>query len=78
MVVVEKSRLAEAVAAGCAAHAGKAPMHSARCHWSFKYGLGVQVGFKLETGEKVKEEGETGECGPAGDQYLKAGTPSPD
>ncbi len=45
LVVVEKGRLAAAVAAGCAAHAGKAPMH--RSHWSFKYGLGVQVGFKI-------------------------------
>ncbi len=29
-LVIEKSRLAAAVAAGCAAHAGKAPMHSSR------------------------------------------------
>ena len=65
LVVVEKSRLAAAVAAGCTAHAGNAPMHSTRGHWSVKYGLGlrVQVGFNMGTGEKVKEEGE---CGPAG------------
>ena len=29
-VVIEKSRLAAAIAAGCAAHAGKAPMQSTR------------------------------------------------
>ncbi len=29
-VVIKKSRLAAAAAAGCAAHAGKAPMHSLR------------------------------------------------
>ena len=62
LVVVEKGRLAAAVAAGCAAHAGKAPMHSARGHssWSVKYGIGlrVQVGFEMGTGEKVKEESE--------------------
>ena len=76
LVVVEKSRLAAAVAAGCAAHASKAPMHRARGHWSVKYGLGlrVQVGFKMGTGEKVKEEGDDG---PADCQYLIAGTPSP-
>ena len=80
LVVVEKRRLAAAVAAGCADHADKAPMNHARCHRSVKYGLGlgVQVGFKLGTGDKVKEEGETVEGGPSGDQYLKAGTPSPD
>ncbi len=37
LVFVEKGLLAAAVAAGCAAHAGKAPMH--RSHWSFKCGL---------------------------------------
>jgi hypothetical protein len=54
-VVVEKRRLAAAVAAGCAAHAGKAPMDSSRWHRGFKYGLGVQYGFKfkLETGDEV-------------------------
>jgi hypothetical protein len=52
-VVVEKRRLAAAVAAGCVAHAGKAPMDSSRWHRGFKYGLGVQYGFKLETGDKV-------------------------
>ena len=63
-VVIKKSRLAAAAAAGCAAHAGKAPMHSLSArlgwHWGFKYGFGVQDGFKLETGE----EGEAGrrEC----------------
>ena len=50
LVVIKKGRLAAAAAAGCAAHAGKAPMHSTRWHWGFKYGLGVQDGFKLETG----------------------------
>ena len=41
-----------------------------------KYGLGVQVGFKfkLETGEKVKEESGA----ESRDRPLKAGTPSPD
>jgi hypothetical protein len=29
-VVIEKGRLTAAIAAGCAAHAGKAPMHSSR------------------------------------------------
>ena len=51
-VVIEKSRLAAAVAADCAAHAGKSPMDSSRWHWGFKYGLWVQDGFKLETGNK--------------------------
>ena len=74
LVVVEKRRLAAAVAAGCAAHAGKAPMNRPRCHRSVKYGLGGQVRFKLGTGEKVKDKGEGG---PAGGQHLKAGTPSP-
>ena len=62
LVVVKKSRLA---ASDCAAHAGKAPIHSARWHWSVKYGLRLRVlvGFKLWTGEKVKEE--DGEGGPA-------------
>ncbi len=59
-VVIKKSWLAAAAAEGCAAHAGKAPIHSlsARLRWlrGFKYGLGVQDGFKLETGE----EGEAG------------------
>ncbi len=35
-VVIEKCRLAAAVAAGSAAHAGIAPMHSARWHWCVK------------------------------------------
>ncbi len=71
-VVIEKSRLAAAVAAGSAAHAGIAPMHRARCHWYVKsqVGHGVEVGFKLKIGEKLKEEGES--C-PAGNQ----GTLSP-
>ena len=76
-VVIKKSRLAAAAAAGCAAHAGKAPMHSTRWHWGFKYGLGVQDGFKLETGDQVEEEGEAGEYSQSR-QNLKAGTPSPD
>ena len=77
LVVVEKRRLAAAVRAGRAAHASEAPMHSARGHGSVKqgHGLRVQVGFKLGTGEEVKEEGEGGGCQP---EYLKAGTPSPD
>ena len=35
-------------------------MHSTRGQWSVKYGLrlGVQVGFEMGTGEKVKEESE--------------------
>jgi hypothetical protein len=47
-VVVGKSWLAAASAAGCAAHAawGKAPMDSSRWHRGFKYGLGFQYGFK--------------------------------
>jgi hypothetical protein len=35
-VVIERSRLAAAVAAGCAAHAGIAPLHCARCHGCVK------------------------------------------
>ncbi len=71
LAVVEKSRLATAVAVGCA---GIAPMH--RCHWSCKYGLGVQVGFtfKLETDtKKVKEE----QAGAESNKNLKAVTSSP-
>ncbi len=75
-VVIEKSRLAAAIAAGCAAHSGKAPMHISRWHWGFKFGLGVQDGFNFETGDKVEETDEAGEY--SGSQYLKAGTPSPE
>ena len=79
LVVIEKSRLA---AAGCAAHAGKAPMHRASgstwlgWHLGLKYGLGVQDGINLETGW-VKKEAEAGEC-LYSHQYLKIWTPSPD
>jgi hypothetical protein len=80
LVVIEKSRLA---AAGCAAHAGKAPMHRANgstwlgWHLGLKYGLGVQDGFKLETGcQWVKEDSEAGEY-LYSHQYLKTWTPSP-
>ena len=76
LVVIEKSRLA---AAGCAAHAGNAPMHRRGTwlgwHLGLKYGLGVQDGFKLETGW-VKEDTEAGEY-LYSHQYLKTWTPSP-
>ena len=75
LVVVEIRWVAAAVAAGCAAHADIAP-HRLGCHRSLKYGLGVQVGFKfkLETGEKVKEESGA----ESRDWPLKAGISSPD
>jgi uncharacterized protein YfiM (DUF2279 family) len=64
--VTSPSRLVAAVAAGCAPHASKVPMHSSDstglgCHWGFKCGLGVQHGFKLETGDKMEGKGEAGE-----------------
>ncbi len=39
-----------------------------------EFSLSPEVGIKMGTGDKVKAEGEGG---PAGCQYLKAGTPSP-
>jgi hypothetical protein len=74
-VVIEKSRLAAAVAAGCAAHAGNTPMHRARWQWDFKYGFGVKDGFKLETRDEKEKKGGAGEYSL---QYLKARTPSQD
>ena len=69
MVVVEISRFAGAVAAGCAAHAGIAPMH--RCHRGVKYGLGDQVGFKLGT---ISRRWALAHCGGFGTFGLAADT----
>ena len=81
MVVVVKSRLAAAVAAGgvlvcspCRQSPGAQRQLDLQV-WNRS--LGVQVGFKfkLENGaEKLKEE----QAGAESDKYLKPETPSPD
>ncbi len=73
LVVIEICQL---YAAGLAAHADIAPIYNNRYYQWVKYRLGVQVGFKLISGDKLKVEGDGG---PEGNGHnLKAWTESPD